>query len=206
MGGNVARELGVFRRIDVDQPAAQHCDRSPAGVQGASVRRSIDAAGEAADHREPGAHQAGGQPLSLGQAVVRGVPGADDRHAEGILRQQRAANEEQSRRIGDFAECSGILRRLERHERDAVPLANGQFLLNVDLFLGRGDPQTQLSAYAWHLAKLAGRGGEDRLGGAETRQQGLPEPGSDPRNEAQSQNGLDCRVGHAGIPDSDPIP
>ncbi len=66
-------------------------------------------------------------------------------------------------------------------------LANGQFLLNIDFFQGGGDPQAQLSAYAWHLAKLAGRGGEDRLGEPKRASRACRSRGPTPRNEAQAR-------------------
>jgi hypothetical protein len=86
-------QLVVLRRIDVEHAAAQDGDCSPAGRQRTAMGRRIDAAGHAADDRKPGPGQAGSQPLSLGQTVLRGVPRPDDGDGRGIRRQDRAADE-----------------------------------------------------------------------------------------------------------------
>ncbi len=128
-GDDLLGQLVVLRRIDVHHAAGKDGQRPPAGLQRAAMGGRVDAAGQAADDRQPGAGEAAGQPLGLPQAVVRAVPRADDADGQGVGRLERAANEEQARRVGNFTEGAGIFGVGLGDDADALAAAEGDLRL-----------------------------------------------------------------------------
>ena len=76
--GHVPRERFMLRRIDFQEAAAEHGDRTTAGVERATMGGPVDSARQAAHDRETNARQPGSQFLGLRQAIARGVASSDD--------------------------------------------------------------------------------------------------------------------------------
>ena len=154
----------------------------------------VDPAGQAADDRQPGSGQAGRQSFGLPQPVGRAVPRADDADAQGVGRFERAADEEQPWRIGDLAQGAGILGVGLGEDGDVLAAAEGDLGLGVDLLTGAEDPLAEFRPYAFHVAQLAGRGGQHCRRIAEAVQQAA----ADPRPHAIHQ-GKTHRIDQVGI-------
>ena len=102
MLGHLVGQLVVFGWIDVQNAAGQDAQRATASPQCAAVRGRVNAACQAADDRQPRAGKASGQPFGLAQSVSRAMARTDNTDGQGVGRLQTAADEEQSRRIGNL--------------------------------------------------------------------------------------------------------
>ena len=184
----------VLRRIHVQQTAAQHGQRASAGGQRAAMGRRVDAARQAADDRHARAGQAAGQPLGLRQAILRGMPRADDGDGQRVLRQDLAAHEEHAGRVVNFAQHARIGGVAIGQDRDAVGRA-----------AGRARPATSISSLATAMRRVSSapmpctrrksrrRGRQHGAGRAELFQQRLAQPRTDARDHRQP-HGIGQRV------------
>jgi hypothetical protein len=151
------------------------------------VGRCVDAPGQAADDRQAGLGQAGGQPLRLAEAVVRRVPRADDGDRRLVLRPELAAKEEHGRRVVDLAEQHRIRRFVFGQDRHAQLAAMRDLLFGVVLLPGGDDLFHQFRPHALDAAQLAGSRVERRLGRAETVQQCPAGPRTDAGDQRQAK-------------------
>ena len=200
VGRDQVGQLVVLGRIDVHHAAGQDAERAAAGLQRAAMGGRVDPAGQAADDRQSGPGKAGRQPFGLPQPVGRAVPRADDADAQGVGRFERAADEEQARRIGDLAQGAGILGVGLGEDGDAVAAAQGDLGFGVDLVAGADDPLGQFRPHAFHLAQLARRRGQHRRRIAEAVQQSAanPRPHAIDQGKTHRIDQIGIVVGHGG--------
>ncbi len=92
----------MFGWVDVQHAASQHGEGPAVGVECCTVCSRIDAACQSTDNRQPGLCESGGQSLGLPQAIVSGMPRADDGDCQLIAWLRVAAPEEQSWWVGNF--------------------------------------------------------------------------------------------------------
>ena len=102
--GNLCRQLLVLGRIDLGQSGGGDRDRPTAGLERAAMRGSIDAARQAADHRDPRAGQARGEPLGLLPAIDGTTPRADDGHGQLVAGFESSATIQNGGRVANFGE------------------------------------------------------------------------------------------------------
>jgi len=187
-------QLVVFGRIDVHHAAGEDAERSSARLQRPAMRGRVDPAGQAADNRQSGASETGGEALGLPQSIVRAVPRAHDADRQGIGRFDCAADEEQARRIGDFAQGARILGVRLGDDADSLAVAEGNLAFGIDFIAGAADSFHQLWADAFNVAQIARRRRQDRARIAESVQQ----PSADSRPNAVNQ-GKTYRVDQFGF-------
>jgi hypothetical protein len=193
-GRDLLGQLVVLRRIDVQHAAGKDGERPPAGLQRPAMGGRVDSAGQAADDCQPGAGEAGGQPLGLPQPVMRAVPRADDADGQGVGRPERAADEEQAGRVRNLAEGAGIFGVGLGDDADALAATEGDLGFGVDLVAGADDPLGELGADAFHRPQIAGRRGEDIARLAEAVQEAAANPRADAIHQRQTH-----RVDEMGI-------
>jgi hypothetical protein len=157
----------------------------------------VDAAGQAADDRISRARQAGRQTFGLCQAVVRGVPRADDRHGQPVAGRQRSADEQHAGRIGNLAQAIGIFHERFNEQGDAVLAAERQLGGHVDFTSRLRNGPADLRPDPGRFAELALRGGQHRLGRAKMRQQRLARSRTHAGNQRKQHLGRN--VGRGGI-------
>src|SRR6184192_1137546 len=105
--GDRLRQLRVLGRIDPVQSRCHDGDRWTPPLQGAPVRRGIDATGQPADHHHPGIGQVARQAVGGAPAVRGRVPRADDRDHR--LGWELPPDEEPRRRVMDLLEPRRII-------------------------------------------------------------------------------------------------
>ena len=197
-------QLVVFRWIDVHHAACEDTERSAAGLQRAAMGGCIDPASQTADDRQPGAGETGPEPFGLPKPVGRAVPRADDADAQGVGRFERAADEEQAWRIGDFAQGTGILGVGLGEDGDALAAAQGDLGLGVDLVAGAEDPLVRVSALRLPRRATRWRGGQHRRRIAEAVQQAAadPRPHAIHQGKTHRIDQIGSGVGHDGSEES----
>ena len=160
-----ALPLLVLRRVEDVDPARDHPDRS--ALQGAVVRRAVDAAGQPGHDRELVLAQIVRQPAREAASRGRSVASADNRHRHAVEQVEIAPGNEQRRRILQFAEQARIESLAERQVSRAELLDARDLALCLGAF-----------AQAWRLAPAAPRKvrhGIERSGGAAEAADQLPE-------------------------------
>ena len=205
-GGDFVGQLVVLGRIDVQHAAGQHGDRAPAGRQRAAMGGGVDAAGQAADDRQARAGQAAGQPLGLPQAVLRGVPRADNGDGQRVLRLRLAAAKQHAGRIVNLPQRPRIIgdRTSVRMSMPCSAARASSASASISSLRG-GDLRREIfGPMPVDRLQLAGRRRQHRGRRAEPLQQRLPHPRPDAGDERQA-HAVDQIVGEQRCRPCDPI-
>ncbi len=108
LGSHLVRQLPVFRRVDLVQPAPQNRQRSATRLQSAPVGRRVDAARQAAHDRQAPAGQRASELAGHRLAIAGGMSGPHDGNRCIITGFQRPLEVEDRRRRGDFLQARGV--------------------------------------------------------------------------------------------------
>ena len=109
----------VLRRVEAVEAGAQDGNRAPAAIEGASVRRGVDATREPRHDRDPDLPEIPGEGAGEAQAEARGSPRADHRYRLLALpREKGATDPEHGWRSVDATQPGRIVALVPPHETD----------------------------------------------------------------------------------------
>ena len=161
LGQQAPGETQVPARIELPQAGAQHGDRAAAGLQGALMRRAIDAQRQATGDAEAGRGQAVGEPPGIVQPLGTGLATADQGQLRPFEQLDLSFDEQQRRRIGDLGQQRRIALVTQAEQVAFGTVQPGQGL--IDAFAGR----RAAAGIRGHCRQAQGAPG--RSGGAERR-------------------------------------
>jgi hypothetical protein len=103
-------QRGMFRGVDLEHAGAEYGDRATTRIKRTLMSGGVDAPGQAADDRAPGAGEPTGKLARNASSVGRSVPSADDRDGQGIARLESSAREKDPWRVIDLTEQPRVAR------------------------------------------------------------------------------------------------
>ena len=184
---NPPEQVRVFPGVNPVQPAGQHGDGAPAGLQRAAMGDAVDAQGQAADDGEAVGGQIAGEAGGGALAVFGGRAGADYRQAAVVgVRLQRAGIIQHRRRVGDLLQPQRVAPGVPVDRRTAGLFQRRQFRLGRNTDAG-GQQLCDVGFFQPGGLQLAAVGAPGRLQLAEIRLQPAKADGAKLRQAAEGQ-------------------
>ncbi len=193
-GGNFFGEGLVFRRVELEEAAAEDGDGAALRGEGGLVGGGVDAPGEAADNRNAGVGELVGEFFRGVRSVMTGLARADDADGMAVAFEDFAKDVKGGWWIVDFAEEGRVVRRGWGEDFGAGIVHEGEFGGEVDGRLPGAEGFGGLWTDTFDGLELRQRRGEDGRGRAEGIEEAPDANGADARHHVEGDVGLG--VGH----------